>query len=269
MPIRIQIVDPADPRIAAYRDIRERDLVGRQGRFVAEGTVVLAQLFAAGRFRAESLLLLENRLAGLTNLLGQIPNDVPVYVATRQVLDAVAGFPMHRGVLAIGLRGETAPVESLLDGLGRTATIVVCVGIANHDNIGAIFRNAAAFGADAVLVDSSCCDPLYRKAIRVSVGAALRVPFHTFDDPAVLSAMLDAKGFRQFALSPAGEQELRQVARAPRTAIYLGTEGTGLPDFLIRKLIATRIPIAAGFDSLNVAATSAIALYHLADSSGR
>lgn len=180
-PIRID--DPQDPRVAAYLDIRERDLAGRQGRFVAEGKVVLDLLLSTGRFAAESVLVLENRLAGLDNILSKAPTDLPVYVATSAVMDAIAGFHMHRGILAMGRKGEPLPAEALLDGLPPRALVVVLVGIANHDNVGSIFRNAAAFGADAVLLDATCCDPLYRKAIRVSVGAALRSLLHRSPTP--------------------------------------------------------------------------------------
>jgi len=196
--------------------------------------------------------------------LDSVPADVPIYVTTRAVLDKIAGFPMHRGVLAIGLRGDSPTIDDLLDGVGDTATLVVCVGIANHDNIGAIFRNAAAFGADAVLVDRTCCDPLYRKAIRVSVGAVLKIPFCTFDDGDTLVTSLAARQFRQFALTPAGANDIRSVSRGARTALYLGAEGPGLPSSLIGRLVGTRISMAEDFDSLNVAAASAIALHCLA-----
>ncbi|TIT91732.1 MAG: RNA methyltransferase, partial [Mesorhizobium sp.] len=138
----------------------------------------------------------------------------------------------------------------------------VLVGIANHDNMGAIFRNAAAFGADAVFMDATCCDPLYRKAIRVSVGAALKVPFASFDDTAAFTALLDQSGFGQFALSPSGETDIRDAQRSKRLALYLGTEGEGLPEGLLSQLRTVRIAMAQGFDSLNVAAASAIALHH-------
>src|SRR5690606_21812998 len=170
----IRIDDREDPRIAAYRDIRERDLVGRSGRFVAEGKVVLNVLFSTARFSAESVLLRENRVPGLAALVARIPPEVPVYVASGAVMDAIAGFPMHRGVLAIGLRGAEEDASTLLARLPERALVVGLAGISDHDNMGAIFRNAAAFGADAVLMDETSCDPLYRKAIRVSVGAALK-----------------------------------------------------------------------------------------------
>lgn len=257
----IRIDDPQDPRVAPYLDIRERDLVGRHGRFIAEGKVVLSVLLSAGRFAAESILVLENRLAGLDDILRKAPADLPVYVASGEVMDRIAGFHMHRGILAIGDRGSAQPADTLLETLPPCALVVVLVGIANHDNMGSIFRNAAAFGADAVLMDATCCDPLYRKAIRVSVGAALKVPFAAFGDAAGFTAALDRLGFSQFALSPRGEADIRDARRTDRLALYLGTEGEGLPQNLLARLRTVRIGMAQGFDSLNVAAASAIALH--------
>jgi len=260
--VPVPIDDPQDPRVAAYLDIRERDLTGRHGRFIAEGKVVLDVLLSAGRFAAESVLVLENRLAGLDEILRKAPPDLPVYVAASGVMDRIAGFHMHRGILAIGSKGTPQPAEALLETLPAGALVVVLVGIANHDNMGAIFRNAAAFGADAVLLDATCCDPLYRKAIRVSVGAALKVPFASFDDTAGFTARLDRLGFSQFALSPRGLTDIRDARRTQPLALYLGTEGEGLPESLLARLQTVRIDMAQGFDSLNVAAASAIALHH-------
>jgi len=259
----IRIEDPADPRISAYRDIRERDLVGRQGRFVAEGKVVLNVLFSTARFTAESVLLLENRVAGMEELLAKVPEHVPVYVADGAVMDGIAGFHMHRGVLAIGMRGEEESAAALLARLPERALVVALAGIANHDNMGSIFRNAAAFGADAVLIDDDCCDPLYRKAIRVSVGAALKVPFARGGTATSLVEALAAQGFETLALSPAGVQEIDAVKRAQRTALLLGSEGPGLPMSLLDRLPSVRIAMREDFDSLNVAAATAIALHRL------
>lgn len=259
----VRIDDPDDPRIAAYRQIRERDLVGRQRRFVAEGKVVLNVLLLTSRFETESLLILENRLAGLGDLLARVPAGVPVYTATAPVMDAIAGFPMHRGVLAIGRRLPDPGAEALLEGLGPEALVVALVGIANHDNMGAIFRNAAAFGADALLLDETCCDPLYRKAIRVSVGAALKVPFAHGGDAAAIVEALDGRDFAILAMSPRGATQIADVRLAPRRALILGTEGAGLPDAVLERVATARIPMVADFDSLNVAAASAIALHRL------
>jgi len=261
----IRISDPGDPRISAYRDIRERDLVGRQGLFVAEGKVVLTVLLRSAGFEAVSLLVLENRLAGIAGLLEHVPADVPVFVAEAAVMDAVAGFPMHRGILALGRRRSTPSVEALLAALPRRALVVAPVGISNHDNIGAIFRNAAAFGADAVLMDATCCDPLYRKAIRVSVGGVFRVPYATCPSPAALLDALAREKFVPVALSPRGVEDIADMPRPERAALFLGTEGEGLPPLLLGAMRTARIAIAPGFDSLNVAAASAIALHRLSD----
>ncbi|MBX3580280.1 MAG: RNA methyltransferase [Rhizobiaceae bacterium] len=258
----IRIETPDDPRVAPYVAIRERDLAGREGRFIAEGKVVLNVLFSARRFDAESVLVLENRLAGLTDTLGQAPAAMPVYVASQQVMDAIAGFHIHRGILAIGRKRAAETPSQILAALPRNALVVVLVGLSNHDNVGAIFRNAAAFGADAILLDKGCCDPLYRKAIRVSVGAALKIPFAVALETDMLVQLLEAEAFDQVALSPAGVTEIRSTSRSARVAIYLGAEGPGLPDTIMCRLRTVRIDMADGFDSLNVAAASAIALHH-------
>src|SRR4051812_45305768 len=150
----IPIGDPDDPRTAVYRNVRERDLVGRDGRFIAEGKVVLDVLFTSRRFAAESALILDARLSGMAATLAKAPPDMPVYVASREVIDRIAGFPLHRGVLAVGARGEIPGPAELLANIPSHAVILALVGIANHDNLGAIFRNAAVFGAAAVLMDA-------------------------------------------------------------------------------------------------------------------
>jgi tRNA G18 (ribose-2'-O)-methylase SpoU len=188
---------------------------------------------------------------------------MPVYVASRDMIDRIAGFPMHRGVLAIGARGEVQEPGQLLSSLPSRAVVLALVGISNHDNMGAIFRNAAAFGAAAVLTDATSCDPLYRKAIRVSVGAALKVPFAVAGSREELLSTLAASGFDQVALSPTGRTDIRHLARGSRLALYLGSEGEGLPADLLARLETVRIPIAEGFDSLNVAAASAVALHEI------
>jgi tRNA G18 (ribose-2'-O)-methylase SpoU len=258
----IPIEDPADLRVAAYSDIRERDMIGRQGRFVAEGRVVLDALFSSRRFDAESVLLLQNRVAGLDDILQKAPPDLPVYVAPRAVMDGIAGFHVHRGILAIGRRRALPDAGRMLAAMPRRAVVLVLVGIANHDNVGSIFRNAAAFGVNAVFLDASCCDPLYRKAIRVSVGAALRVPYAVFDHTDGFGSELADNGFQAFALSPGGTADLRHVSRGDRVALFLGTEGAGLPENLLQRMETLRIAMAEGFDSLNVAAASAVALHH-------
>lgn len=258
----IRIDDPADPRIGDYRDVRERDLVGRRGCFVAEGRVVLEQLLAHGRHPLRSVLLAESRLPGFAPSLGALPSEVPIYAASQAVMDAIVGFPIHRGVLAIG---EAAPAnaDELLARLPEQALVMGLVGIANHDNMGGLFRNAAAFGVDAVLLDETCCDPLYRKAIRVSVGAVLSTPFARVGSDLALLARLRQADFAVAALSPAGSVKLSDWRPAPRTAVLFGAEGPGLAAAVLTQATTVRIPMAGGFDSLNVGTTSGIVLHHV------
>ncbi|MEJ5019986.1 RNA methyltransferase [Ochrobactrum vermis] len=256
-----QIDDQDDIRLSPYRDIREKDLVGRQQRFIAEGKVVLNVLFSSSaRFETESLLVLENRLAGLAEQLNQLPPDVPVYSVPQTVMDAVAGFHVHRGILAVGRRKTQPSLQAMLDVLPAKSLVVVLCGISNHDNVGSIFRNAAAFEANCVLMDETCCDPLYRKAIRVSVGATLKIPyFHGANIDEIIAALGDA-GFNLLALSPSSSLSIYDAAKHDRQALLLGTEGDGLPPRLLHKLQTARIPMSDAFDSLNVATASGIAL---------
>jgi len=258
----IHIDDPGDPRLADYRQVRERDLVGRQGGFIAEGVVVLEKLIGAGRHPLSSVLVAEKRLERLAPLLAGLSADVPIYAASQAVMDAVVGFPIHRGVLAAGVRAKP-DLEALLAALPERALVVGLVGIANHDNMGGLFRNAAAFGANAVLLDDGCCDPLYRKAIRVSVGAALTVPFARAGAAGDLTGRLATAGFTVLALSPRGEHELAALKPAGRTAVLFGAEGPGLPPDLLARVRTVRIAMAGGFDSLNVATASGIVLHQL------
>ena len=184
-------------------------------------------------------------------------------------MDRVVGFPIHRGVLAVGQRGaETSPAE-LLAGLGPRALVVGLVGLANHDNVGGVFRNAAAFAADAVLLDETTCDPLYRKAIRVSAGASLLVPFARASSAGALVDALDAAGYETVALSPSGRETLREIAFGDRTALVFGAEGRGLPADILARTRSVRVPMAPGCDSLNVATASGIALYEARLTGGR
>lgn len=261
-----RIEDPEDPRLEGYRAVRERDLVGRDGAFIAEGVVVLEKLLASGLHPLGSVLIAEQRAGALVPLLAKVPAGVPIYLASQPVMDAVAGFPIHRGVLALGRRRPEPDPGDLLRSLGPRALVVAMVGLSNHDNVGGVFRNAAAFGAGAVLLDPGCCDPLYRKAIRVSVGAALTTPFVRLGSGVDLIALLEAAGFVPLALTPAGSVALAELARPERAAILLGTEGPGLPPEVLSRAQGVRIPMAAGFDSLNVAVASGIVLHHLASS---
>lgn len=261
----ISVDQPDDPRIAGFRDIRERDLTGRQGLFVAEGEVVLNVLTAPqSRCRPVALLLDRKRVAGLAKTLDRLPGTTPVYVAEQAVLDAVAGFHLHRGILALGEKPSPLNLDGVLAELELEpeAVVVVVCGIGNHDNMGGVFRNAAAFGAGAVLLDAQCCDPFYRKSIRVSVGAVLRTPMVVGLDAVAMVEGLKRAGFDVLALTPAATETLDRIATGGRVAIVLGPEGPGLSAAVIARCRGVGIRMSAGFDSLNVAAVSAIALHH-------
>ncbi len=248
--------------------IKERDLTGRHGLFVAEGTVVLRMLAAAHRagqgIRAEAILLLENRLEGVGSILSDFPDSVPVYVASAAIFDAIAGFNMHRGVLALGSRDQAPRMETLVAGLPEKSLVLAACGISNHDNMGSMFRNAAAFGVDAVFMDETSCDPMYRKAIRVSVGSVLSIPFAREGSVPALVEGLQAEGFAIWGLSPRGQTDLHDIPAAPRTALLVGTEGEGLPQHILSSVRSARIRQRPGLDSLNVATATGIALHQVA-----
>lgn len=277
MPDIIPILAEDDPRVEAYVSIRERDLTGGHGgRFIVEGKVTLETLLRRGRFDVESLFLCETRLAPLAGLLAEVPGGVPVYVAAQGVMDAVAGFPMHRGVLACGRKGASVPPAEFLRNpplrpsgtsprkRGETSTLLLLSELSNHDNVGACFRNAAAFGADAVLLDAASCDPLYRKAIRVSSGAALWLPFAQGGTGGELIAAAEDAGHEVWALTPRSDAEPLPSLKVPsHVALLMGAEGPGLPAKMIARARAVRIPMTEGFDSVNVATAAAIALAHV------
>jgi tRNA G18 (ribose-2'-O)-methylase SpoU len=265
----IPVSDPDDPRLAGFRQVRERDLVGREGRFIAEGEVVLRVLLERARHKVEALLIAEKRLDALADLMALVPEQVPVYAAGQAVMDAVTGFHIHRGILALGRREPWPTPEVLLGGLGDGAVVLVLSAIANHDNMGGLLRNAAAFGADAVILDDRCCDPLYRKAIRVSVGAALVMPMARLEAGRDLIDLLQRFAFTPIALSPSASRSLQELERPARAALLLGAEGPGLAKEVIDRALAVRIPMSGGMDSLNVATAGGIALYHLSSAPPR
>nr|BAT31139.1 hypothetical protein [Fulvimarina pelagi] len=266
----VAITDPDDPRIVAYRDIRERDLTGRHG-FIAEGTVVLDQLALSERFRPSSVLVLRNRLSSIADRLSHLPADCPIYVSERAVIDQIAGFPMHRGVLAHGIdtQPERSVTEVLDNAMAGYGPVLIAIGIANHDNIGALFRNARAFGVGGVLLDDTSCNPLYRKALRVSVGTVLTADWCRSGNADDLIAAAEAAGYRPIALTPKGEHSLDDLEPTERLALVVGAEGPGLPENILDRLHGLRIAMESDVDSLNVATTAAIVLSRLYDSRGK
>ncbi|UNE53538.1 TrmH family RNA methyltransferase [Bartonella machadoae] len=254
-----------DTRLYDYRNIRERDLVGRQHKFIAEGKVILSALLHSKEFFALSLLMVTERLPGLMPLLEETQPTCPIYCVPQKVMDNIVGFHVHRGILGIGKRKTLPSLQQFLQDLPEEALILVLCGISNHDNMGAIFRNAAAFASNGIIIDKTSCDPLYRKSIRVSAGAALKVPYTQGADIHNILETLYDTDFHTYALSPSAQCSLKQAKTAKRTALILGTEGDGLPTDILQRSKTLRIPMAHGFDSLNVSTATGIALAHFSN----
>lgn len=265
MPV-VPIDDPNDARLADYRNVPDPELLRDRHVFVAEGRVVVEHLLAPSRFTTRSVLVTPAALERLRHALDRHA-DLPVFVMPAERLTDVVGFNMHRGCLAIGERPDLPSVALWLAGLNRARLVVAVEGIANADNVGGIFRNALAFGAGGVLLSPTSCDPLYRKATRVSTGATLRLPF-TFaaDWPGDLQT-LEKAGYQVLALTPAAGARDIEVALAMRPSdtplvLLLGHEGGGLTDeAMLAADDCVRIPMAPGVDSLNVATAAGVALY--------
>jgi tRNA G18 (ribose-2'-O)-methylase SpoU len=261
-----RLAGPDDPRVEEYREMSDAQLVRERGLFVAEGRFVVQRLIEDGLHRVRSVLVSEAARRQLEPVLERLTDDVPIYVCAQEDFRGITGFNIHRGCLALAEPREEMPMAALLE---SAASLLVLEGVTNADNVGGAFRNAAAFGADGVLLSPTCCDPLYRKAIRTSMGATLRVPFvRTRSWPASLGEMR-AAGLTVVALTPRDEAEdlERFVDRhgASRMALLVGTEGTGLTAAAeAASDCRVRIPIRGDVDSLNLATSAGIALYEIA-----
>jgi tRNA G18 (ribose-2'-O)-methylase SpoU len=259
-----------DPRVAYYRNVKDAELRRQRGLFMAEGRFVVELLLEHGRFDADSLFVTPTNHEVLRPTSERQGVQIPLNVAKQDVFDQVVGFRLHRGCLAAGRVGQGAGPQDLIAGLpdGRS-TLVVLEGLTNTENVGAIFRNAMAFGADGVLLCPRSCDPLYRKAIRVSMGGTLRVPFTRSEIwPEPLQALRVA-GYQVLALDPGeGTIDLPELisssALTDRVAWLVGTEGEGVSDEALACCdLRVRIPMSEGVDSINVATASAIGLQAL------
>jgi tRNA G18 (ribose-2'-O)-methylase SpoU len=257
-----RLVDPADPRLRDFTDLRDVQLRSvrepAEGLFVAEGEATIARALAAG-YRPRAGLGTERFATGLAQLLG---DDVTIYVVDEAVLETTTGFPVHRGALASFVRRPLPEVEALLEGAARIALLQ---DLTDHTNLGAIFRSAAAFGWDAVLLSPRCADPLYRRAIRTSMGAVFTIPWSRLPDGDAF-ARLRASAFVVAALTPSAEAApIDEVVPPRRLALALGTEGPGLSQsWLAAADLRVRIPMRGGIDSLNVGAAAAVAFHVLA-----
>ncbi|MFI5894712.1 TrmH family RNA methyltransferase [Actinoplanes sp. NPDC051513] len=258
-----QVDGADDPRIGDYRALTDLELRIRweppNGLFIAEGELVIRRALRAG-YRLRSVLVDEKRVGQFEDL----PDDAVVYAATPAVLESITGFHVHRGVLASFHRRELPSLEELLAGARR---IAVLEGLNTHTNLGALFRSAAALGIDAVVLSPNCADPLYRRAVRVSMGEVFAIPYVKAEDwPAALKTV-SAAGFRLLALTPGADavplQELSESDRE-RPALMLGAEGPGLTRAaLAASDVRVSIPMRNGVDSLNVATAAAIAFWEL------
>ncbi|MEQ1737311.1 MAG: RNA methyltransferase [Rhodoglobus sp.] len=261
----VRITDLADPRLADYShqtDVALKKAQGTEhGLYLAESALVIERALRAGH-RPRSVLALGSSVDEAIALVG---HDVPVFAGAPELLEQLTGYLLHRGMIASMHRPALPSVESLLADARR---VVILENVADPTNVGAIFRSVAGIGADAVLITPRCSDPFYRRAIRVSMGTVLQVPWSRIGDWADARAMLTASGFHiaALALTP-GAVSLREfAASAPeRVALVLGAEGEGLTSEALGAAdTVVQIPMAHGIDSLNVAATAAVAMYALA-----
>jgi tRNA G18 (ribose-2'-O)-methylase SpoU len=251
------------PVLADYRDLRDVRLRTRHeaehGVFLAEGEKVIRRAVAAG-YPVRSLLMSPRWLDALRDTLASV--DAPCLLADEDVVEQVSGFHVHRGALACLYRRSLPDPGDLLAAARR---VVVLEDVNDHTNVGAVFRNAAAFGMDAVLLSPRCADPLYRRAIKVAMGAVFSVPWTRLDDWYGAPDLLREHGLQTWALTPAPDADDLSMLRPPaRVALLLGSEGHGLSGrWLAAADRRVRVPMAPGVDSLNVAATSAVVGYAL------
>lgn len=262
----ITITDPADPRLADYVALTDVALRRRtepeRGLYIAESEKVIRRALGAGH-RPRSYLMAERWLTDLADLVEQAERDgIPVFVGQHDVIERLTGFHLHRGALASIQRPELPAVADLV---GHARRVAVLEDIVDHTNVGAAFRSAAALGVDAVLVTPRCADPLYRRAIRVSMGTVFQVPWTRVDPwPGGLRALRDA-GYVTAALSLREDSiTLDELAdrHSAKLALILGTEGHGLSAATIDAAdLSVRIPMSGGVDSLNIAAAAAVAFY--------
>lgn len=266
VPEVVHVTDPADPRLADYADLTDVELRQRrepaEGLFMAEGDKIVRRALEAGCV-ARSVLLAPRWLDRMSDVLAGV--DAPVYVAPDEILERVSGFRVHRGPLASMRR--PAPVDPV-----RLVTtcrrVLVLEDVVDHANVGAVFRTAAAFAFDAVLLSPRCADPLYRRAVKVSMGAVLAVPWARLTDWYAAPDLLRIAGLRSIALTPAADAvDLPDLSAddLQRCALLLGAEGDGLSRHWMRAAdVRVRVPISSSVDSLNVAAAAAVACYAVA-----
>jgi tRNA G18 (ribose-2'-O)-methylase SpoU len=269
-----RILGPGDPRVADYRAIAEPELLRSQNLFVAEGRFVVERLLADPRWKVRSVLVNDAAARQLATALSAFPREIPVFVTGAPDFLGITGHHIHRGCLALVERPPTVGFDELMSTIHVG---IVLEDVANADNIGGVFRNAAALGADAVMLSPRCCSPFYRKAVRTSMGAVLSVPFVHFGEWPAPLAELRRNGFTLVALV-AGSLDpltatLAEFASRPqpsKLALLVGSEGSGLRSASESAAdVRVHIPMAPGVDSLNLAVATGIALEQLTRTSRR
>ncbi len=254
---------PDDPRLELYTLARDGVALRRHNAFIAEGRTVVELLLNSSLYRTRSLLIAESKLETHAQLIAHA-EGAPAYALPDELMRDVLGFDFHRGVLAAGDAGEPANPSNLIAKNHRL--LLALEGVNNHDNMGAAFRNAAAFGAGAVLLDPRSCDPLYRKSIRVSMGHALRLPFARAETSRKLNEALASAAYKILALTPAPDaiplrEACAEITPDDRACVLVGAEGPGLSVAAQRSATTrVRIPMAPDVDSLNLATAAGIAL---------
>lgn len=276
--VLVPITSIDDPRVQDYHAIKVRQVrpapgsprldLARDGEFcngtfLAEGELVVQHLLRSP-FQIRSVFLTHTRLETMRDALSRLPEGTPVFVASQEVMSGVVGFDIHRGVLASADRGDLATLPALL--ASRPRGLVLLEDLANADNVGAIFRNTSALAAGfAIVLSPRCCDPLYRKAIRVSMGHILRIPFAISPDWGATLSEICSAGYTLLALTPGPDSvDIASLSPQDRPAILLGTEGAGVSELAAgkadKKVCISMVP---GVDSLNVSVAAAIALHRL------
>jgi tRNA G18 (ribose-2'-O)-methylase SpoU len=253
-----------DPRLAPYAQLADPAALVRAGLFVAEGRLVVERLIDSGRFVLRSVLVTPAAEAAMHAVLARGAAQAPVFVVPQPAMRAITGFNIHRGCLALAERPASLVLSR--EHLTDARRVLVLEGVNNPDNVGGLFRSAAAFNVDLVVLGPACSDPLYRKAIRTSMAAALRVPFVTAGDwPAAIDT-LRTNGFVVVALTPASDAPplARGPRDTPRLALLVGAEGEGLSTAAVTRADrVARIAMPGAVDSLNVTVAASIALYEL------
>lgn len=263
-----QVTSIDDGRLSAFRDIPDPTRLRELGNFVVEGRLAVHRLLAEDRFRVKALLVTSTTLQSLANLQSFDMPECPVYVASRDMIKHIGGFDFHQGCLGLVERPSPEPLQALLRRVTFPKPIIVLEQVGNADNIGGIFRNAAAFGAAGILMSPGCCDPLYRKAIRTSIATTLQIPYAVVEDwPAGLESVR-RHGYELVALTPDADavclNSFEFFKAGHGTGLILGNEGDGLSAPILEVADArVRIPLEPVVDSLNVATTAAIVLCHL------